>query len=251
MIGNAAGGYQKDIDVFIQSNTSSLFQAFLQTYEKEDILLTSDISIGDLQINISSGHGASIGDSLIIYTDTYYWQVEVKAVATNLITLLLPAFLPFSVADTTIIRGNTNMNGATFPVEYKFGIPGIGQAPVDITSALVIMGHATQGDDGDFGDQSALTNGLLLRKEDGSIFNFGVYRTNRDFRLNNAAIDYSDKGPAGTFGTNIKFFIQGQEHFDQVIRLKYGEFIKAIRQDALNGLNFLRISLIGSYTTGE
>ena len=244
-------GYQKSIDVFVQSNTSNLFQSFLQTYEKEDILLTSDVSVDDTQIQVAAGHGITVGDSLIIYTVNYHWQVEVISVSTNLITLESPSYLSFKVADTTIIRGKTDLNGASTGVTYKFGLPGSSQDPIDINAALLIMGHSTQGDDGDFGDQTALANGLLLRKVNAIKFNLGIYKTNRDFRLNNANIEYSDKGPAGTYGTNIKFFLQGQENFDQVIRLCYGDFLTALRQDDLSGLSFFRISLIGSYTLGE
>lgn len=239
------------VDVYIQSNVSNLFKVFLQTYEKEDITLTSDVSIDDDEINVSSGHGISAGEFLIMYTPNYHWQIEVSAVTDDLITLDHKTFLPFSASETIIIRGSVDINAATTGVTYKFGIPGKKQPPIDISVALFILGHSTEGDDGDFGDQAALTNGLFVRKEGAELFNFGNFKTNRSFRESNAEIVYSDKGPGGTFGTNIKFNIQGQENFDQVVRIGYGDYITALRQDALNGLSYFRISLIGSYTRGE
>jgi hypothetical protein len=79
----------------------------------------------------------------------------------------------------------------------------------------------------------------------------GVYRENRSFRLNNGVIEYSDKAGGGNFGTNIKFKLQGQENFDSVIRLNYGDAVSVKRRDDLSGLSFFKISIIGNYTTGE
>jgi hypothetical protein len=248
-------GYQKEIDNNPQSQTSPLFQYYLQTYEKEDITLTSDAAINDTQINVSAGHGITIGDSLIIYTDSYYHQVRVTNVTTNLITIEAPLFLPFTVADTTIIRGSDQLNvdGSVTPVDFKFNIPGEDIVPIDISTALFIMSHAIAGDDGKFGGISALTNGVLIRKENNRIFNLGVYKQNQDFRFINAEIDYTDKAPAGINGTNIKVPLDSLGSFGQVIRMSYrlndSVFIRV--QDDLTGLTSFRASIIGSYTEGE
>ena len=240
------------IDVFVQSNTSNLFQAFLQTYAKEDITLTADADINDSVINVSAGHGISVGDMLIIYNNDYFHQEEVKAVSTNAITLYSPLYLPFLSASTTIIRGSHNfaVDGTT-PVTLKFGIPSINSDPIDINKAIILMSDATDGDDGTFGGVAALTNGLFLRKENSIAFNLGTYKTNGDFRTRGAEIVYSQKAPAGAYAYNILFYLQGQENFDQVIRIEYGDFLTAKVQDDLTGLLSGYISIIGSYTSGE
>ena len=145
MIGNAPG-YQKEQDVFIQSNTSNLFQAFLQTYDKEDITLTNDISVDDESIDVSSGHGITTGDMLIIYDENYFWQVEALGVTLDNIQLEAPSCLSFSSSSTTIIRGNPDLNvdGSTTGVKFKFGIPSPSGMPIDITKAIIIMSHHTR-----------------------------------------------------------------------------------------------------------
>lgn len=248
-----SGGGKKEYDVFVQSNISNLFHAYLQTYVKEDITLTSAIDIDDSIINVSAEHGITSGQFLIIYTDNYFWQVEVKSVTDNAITLYTPAYLPFAVADTTIIRGSADMdvNGSVTPVIYKFGLPGIIIPKVDITAALILLGHSADGGDNLYGGISALTNGFLIRKENSVPFNFGNYRTNRDFKLFGAHVSPTDKPPAGEYGTEIKFMLQGQENFDQVVRIGYGDYITGTIRDNLSDILYKRMTLIGSYTSGE
>lgn len=249
--GNAPG-YQREQDVFIQSNTSNLFQAFLQTYEKEDITLTSDIDIDDMIINVSASHGITAGKFLIIYNDDYYIQSEVKSVNVNEITLYSPSYLPFLSENTTIIKRSADLNiDGTTPVTFKFGIPSVNLNPIDINAALILLNHTADGGDNLYGGITALTNGFLVRKENSVPFNLGNYRDNRTYKLFNADVKPVDKPPAGIYGTEIKFKLQGQENFDQVIRISYGDFITGLVRDNLSTLLYKRVSLIGSYTEGE
>lgn len=247
------GGGRGEYDVSIQSNTSNLFQAFLQTYVKEDITLTAPIAVDDEVINVSAGHGITAEQFLIIYTDNYYWQVEVKSVSTNAISLYSPAFLPFAVTDTTIIRGSAdlNVNGSVTPVIFKFGIPGANIPKIDINAALIMLAHSADGGDNLYGGIAQLTNGFLVRKENSTKFNFGNYRCNRCYKLYNADVKPVDKPPAGQYGTEIKFKLQGQENYDQVVRIEYGDTITGTVRDNLSTLLYKRMTLIGSYTSGE
>lgn len=244
------------IDVSIQDSTSNLFQYFLQTEVKKDITLTSDVVINDESINVSAGHGITVGDSLVLKTNSYFMQVSVKSVAINVIGLSSPTYLPFTQTDTTITRGSREMavDGSGGDIEYVFTISGANVPPVDISTAIIIMTHATAADDGKFGGMAELTNGVYFRKENTTPYNLGNYKNNQDFRLLNAVVEYTDKAPAGINGTNIKFFINGQENFGQVIRMQYGDTLKAIIRDDLDGsgnLTSFKTSLIGSYTSGE
>ena len=249
------GIWKSTSDVFIQSNTSNPFRAFLQTYDKIDITLTSAIDLDDYIISVSAGHGITAGDILIIYSNNYFWQVIVLSVDTNDIILGAPSYIPFSVVGTTIIRGKRDLNvegTLEAPIDFKFGIPSVHSNPIDISKAIITMGYSvSQGDDGDFGNLTALTNGVLLRKSNAVTFNLGVYRNNQDFKLLGADVTYIDSAPAGDYGLDIVFNIQGQENFDQVIRLYSGGFIHAYVRDDITDLNNFKISLIGSYTTGE
>jgi hypothetical protein len=248
-----SGGGKTDYDVFIQSNTSNLFRAFLQTYVKEDIKLTSNIEIDDSVINVSSGHGITGGQFVIIYTSDYYWQTEVKSVTDDAVTLYAPSYLPFPVEDTTIIRGSVDMNvdGSETPVTYKFGIPCSNIDPIDINSGIILLGHSADGGDDLYGGITALTEGFLIRKIDSTFYNLGNYRENRDFKLFGAKVNPVDKPPAGIYGTEIKFLLQGQENFDQVLRIKYGDYITGLVRDDLSPLTYKRFSILGSYTSGE
>lgn len=240
-------------DVFVQSNVSNLFRAFLQTYEKEDITLSSDAAIDDTQITLTTGHGRASGDYLILYTDDYFIQARAKNVAGDVITLQSPLYLPFPAAATTIVGGKIGMSvdGSVTPVTFKFDIPSQNFDPIDITVVKMAMAHAASADDGTFGGIAELANGLFLRKENSSKFNYGTYKKNLDFRFINADVEYTNKAPSGQNGTNVTIEIQGQENFDQVIRIAFGDTLKAVVQDDLTGLILFSIAIIGSYTAGE
>ena len=113
------------------------------------------------------------------------------------------------------------------------------------------MGHTADSDDAKYGGITALTNGFMIRKENSVKYNLGVFKANRDYKLYNAEVKPTEKAPAGSYGTEIKFKIQGQENYDQVIRFEYGDYLCTYVQDDLSTLLFKKIALIGSYTEGE
>jgi hypothetical protein len=90
---------------------------------------------------------------------------------------------------------------------------------------------STAGDDGDFGNQTALTNGLVLRQNlSTGIFTSAVWKTNGELKLDMFDLPYTDKAPAGAFGMNGRFT-------NKKIDVSYaldgtaGDFLEILRQD--------------------
>lgn len=255
-------GHQKEIDVHIQSQTSQLFQYFLMNEQKMDITLTAPISMDDVIINVSAGHGfiAAAGEYIVIRDGDIFSQAKVISVSTNAITIDMPCAADIP-ATASVIRGNVNMNvnGSITPIDFKYSSNCCGSQnaiiPIDIGKVVITMQHGTNTpDDGKFGGLSALTNGLFFRKENGIRLNLGNYIYNQSFKDVGATVEYTEKAPAGTKGTNIVFDIE--RIFGQVIRMnpRLDEFILAKVRDNLStgaGMAKLAVSLIGSFTSGE
>lgn len=249
------------VDVNIQSQTSNLFQYYLTDEQKTDITLTSAVSPGDEVINVSSGHGftGASGEVLVIRIADQFEQVGVVSVATDAITVDIPIAKTYTVDDTTVVRGNINMNvdGSSTQVLFEYtNDSSLGASvPVDISKVAITIQHGSNvPDDGKFAGITALTKGLYFRKFNGVINNLGNYTKNSDFREVGGIITYSDKAPAGTNGTNIIFDIEGI--FGQVIRLdpNVSDVLCAVVRDDLSasaGISGMTISLIGSFTRGE
>ena len=134
--------------------------------DKTDITLTSAVTKGDTVISVSSGHGfTGAGEYIVIMENGYFIQTKVVSVATDDITIQNETGNAFTTG-ATVIRGSIEMNvdGST-PVEFQFNMRQ-STIPIDIQYIHVtIWNDATAGDDGKFGDLTALTNGLRAVKE--------------------------------------------------------------------------------------
>lgn len=245
------------LDVNVQSQTNSLFQYLIVEEQKTDITLTSAISVDDLVVSVSADHGFSApvdgSEYMIVRNGDVYFQLKVTGVSTNAITVEMPIDNDFPVEGTTIIRGNAHMNidGDTTPTTFKFTMDGA-TTPIDINTIIITMNSgASVPDDGKFGGITALTNGMYIRKVDGSIINLGNYTTNQEFKDVGAIVEYTDKAPSGTNGTTIT--IKFEDVFGQVLRFdpKQDDSLIVYVRDDLSGLSTMTASLVGSYTSGE
>jgi hypothetical protein len=238
-----------------QDQTTPPVQYYLMREDKTDIILASPVNVGDTVFSLASGpsgHGFTAGgEYLSIMQDGAFLQTKVKSVSGNDITLSEPATTPFTL-DATIIRGSVemNINGSVTPNNFQFYLRDA-VVPIDIETAVITMWHTATGDDSHFGDLNALTNGLLFQRSDGTIQNYGLYRSNSDFVELGSKLTYTDKAGGGLFATQIFFDIK--DIYGVALRLNpktADKFIGTV-QDDLTGLARMRVSLMGQYTIGE
>lgn len=254
-------GYQREIDNNPQSQVQPPFRFFLTEYLKEDITLTSKVSLGDEVINVSAGHGFTGSDSdneiIIIWSPYYYLQSRVTGVSTNAISVENPAIHEFSVEGSVVIRGNIGMNvdGSSSPRLFKMDMKNF-IVPIDIATAKIkIYSGALEPDDGKFGGDTGIVNkpeGLhMYRTGDNLNYNFGNYCNNGDFRDTGAEVEYTQKAPAGTYATIVTWDLI--DIFTQEVRFDpraNDKFFANIRGD-LSDNAFMYFILMGSYTSGE
>jgi hypothetical protein len=254
VMGTWQSSHQKEIDVWIQDQTTPPFQYYLMREDKADIILTAIANEGDTIITVSSGHGFTAGGEYVVVQEgDNYTQTKVISVDGNDIEIMSPIANPFTTA-STVIRGVIDMNiNATSDNEFicwmRSGVP------IDIQNVQISIWNASAaGDEGTFGDLAALDHGLRFYKEDGINIPLGSYATNSDFREFGAEVGYTDRaGGGGTYGVHINFDIKN--NYGVVVRLDPNDSdkFKGIVQkgDDLSSLDRLRVSLMGQKTLGE
>lgn len=245
--------HQKEIDIWVQDQVTPPFQYYLMREDKTDITLTSAISKGDTVISVSAGHGFTAGgEYIVIMENDAFIQAKVISVATNDITIKNFVGNPFSTG-ATVIRGSIEMNvdGST-PVDFVFNMRQ-GLTPIDIQYVnITIWNDAAAGDDGKFGDLSALVNGLRVVKENFIDQGLGTYKTNSDFREFGGVVTYNPKsGGGGNFGVDITFDIKKAYGIVLRINPRIPDIFRSTVRDALQTLDRVRISIMGQYTMGE
>lgn len=240
-------------NIHIQDNSQPLFQYFLMQEIKTDILLTSPVAIDDFILNVSAGHGFIVGEFIVLWENNVFEQARVINVNVNQITIDIPSANAFSV-NAKIIRGDISMdvNGSITPIDFIFK-PYNTVYLINICAAIITMQHGINvPDDGKFGGIPQLTNGLYFRQANGKRINLGSYKNNADFRQRGAKVDYSQKAPAGSYGTNIDFTLNDRSRFGQVICIDPmdNDYIFARVRDNLTGLDDMNISLLGNIQIG-
>jgi hypothetical protein len=201
---------------------------------------------------VSSGHGfTGTGEYIAIFQGDFMTQQEVTSVSND--TILLAGVLASALTgEATVVRGSVDMavDGSSTPQLFRFCPRGT--TPIDVqTVHITLWNELAQGDEGTFGDQTALTNGLRVYKKNAILQSLGVYKNNSDFRDYGGEVLYHDKAPAGTYGISIK--IEINDNFGVVTRFdpKIGDEMIAVARDDYSGLPKFKISLLGHHTLGE
>jgi hypothetical protein len=229
------------LDVKIQDQTTAIVDYFL-CRDLLTLTLSTDAVIDEYTITVTDATGVVVGTYVCLQEGERAFQAKILSIATNTLTLDTPLDFSFTTAASVANRNpQLNIDGSsTVQIASLFPIAG---AKWDITRIIMSMTHAAAADDGKFGGISALTSGIVIRKSDGihhTIFNA---KTNGDLRERMFDVTFSDKAPAGQYGTSGRRSFSGQDKNGVVIRLDgdLNEKLEVLIQDDLEGLTSFRI----------
>lgn len=244
---------KQGIDVNIQDQASELLSLFLGEM-KDTVTILSNTSKNDVTLDVeSTGYTPLVGEFICLQEDTKITQAEITAVtpiAGNQYTLGIA--IPLDYAYTTaggcmILNVDMDVNGSGTPVVFQVKPkPG---TRWDITRMMTSMVLTGAGDDGLFGDQTALTNGVYYRKEDSTESNnlFNA-KENADYALEGYDIAYPTRsGGGGSYGMRSRITFAGQSKQGVVIRLDgdtNDSFTATVRDD-LTGIVKFRTKIQG------
>lgn len=250
-------------DVSVQDQTTEIIDLHL-TRLITAITLTVPFNIDATTASVDSAVLPVAGNMVCFKEDTAFYQAEILTVTATGGTgydLLLdsPSDYSFSVAGVCSLRSAAlNVNGSVTPVIFYASPVGLVD-PVnsnkpqkwDIVRVMFQMTDNVSMDDAKFGGLTALANGIIFRKRNGTYKNIFNIKSNADFALHAYDISYSDKAPAGFFGFRSRRTFGGQEKNGVVLRLSAAENDQAqvIVRDDLRGLTKFEAVVQGHIVT--
>ena len=147
------------------------------------------------------------------------------------------------IATTRDLNVDGSGTSQTFSVMNQSNSP----ITVDITRIMFNMTLSTSGDDGKFGNLSALTKGLVFRRTNGDTRNIFNIKTNGELRGLCFDLTYPLRsGGTGDFGMGARYSFAGPDKHDVALRLEPGDSLDIIIQDNLTGLGQYRIVAPGN-----
>jgi hypothetical protein len=217
------------IDNFNQDQSSDRVNLFFHKHLGSPIVLTSGTSIDDKVLNVEAGYTAGVGNLICLKEGTEFYQGTILSNTAATITLDMPLDYAYSAgAVCTATSKHMNVDGSVTPQIFHIQ-PNVGTKWHMNRLIFLIEGTAAM-DAGDFGDQPALANGIVIRKKDGDYQNILNVKTNGDFALEAGpmGVEYDPKPPAGTTAIRIEL-----EFEDVVIELDgdNGDELEIIIQD--------------------
>lgn len=241
-------GVNGGLDVNLQDQTTQPLDFYFSIPDLPNFTtLTNTQSIGDTTVTLDSVTGFTDGTYVGIFcpsADRFYFGTQLGAPAGNVITLDSPLDFAFIAGDNVApLNRELNVDGSTTTViaSVQGGGP-TSTISVDITRLILHVTDATAMDDSKFGGiTGGITNGILLRRNNGVVNNIWNLKTNGE--MGQIAFDkaYDDRAPSGFFGIRMRYTLAGQDKHGVAIRLEPGETLELLIQDDLTPLVSFRL----------
>jgi hypothetical protein len=237
------------MDVFVQDQHTPLIQFPMQVQNLTVTTLTAATVIDARLIQVTDASIFTAGDLItLISEEGRFYQGRVLSKAVNDITVDTPLDYAFQTATTEAISGTDEMSvdGSGTPVTFKVrGKAGSINVPVtlDITRLIGTMLTATAPALDEFGDLTALTNGMVLRSTNGIISNIHNVKTNLEIsaRCYDYDVIVATNPGVGVWGIKWRMTFAGQSKHGVTVRLEADESLDYIIQDDISGLTSLKI----------
>lgn len=247
--GNAVNITNSGLDINIQDQHTLPVHGSFAKLTATPTTLSVEASAGDYTLTVTATTGFVDGAhfELVDAIGTAMHGVQLGAIAGNTITIDRPVERTFAIGATIFpININMRVDGSSTAQVFQFGPIG-SLFEVDITRIMGYIQGGSAMDDALFGDISALTRGILFRKNngDGTYYNYGNAKTNGALAMANYDFTYTPSAPAGSTGARWRGTFAGQNKRGVTIRLGLGESLEWLVQDDLTGLEVLNIMAQG------
>jgi len=231
------------VPVNIQDQTSPLIDLYFAQELTPPKTLAVDVAVPTNQMTLTTVTGFVPGGYVGLFSgvsgESKYYFGTILSVSVNTLTMDTPISFEFEAGDPVAnLNRNMNVNGATTAQIFSIWGGGTGSTLlIDITQVRLLMECATAVDLSLFGNLTALTNGLVLRRSDGVLTNYWNVKRNAEFDLHGIWRPYALLNPAqGIDGAQFTYRMAGPENHGVTIRLGANETLDLIVQDNLGGL---------------
>lgn len=209
--------------------------------------LASDMAIDSYTATVTSATGALVGDCINIRQGSNIFQSVIKNVNGNIITFGSPVDIAFtSGANVCFAEWNLATANASTSARQVFKACPPSGADYHITAISFTITDNIAMDDVKFGGITALTNGIIARRTDGSIANFFLISNNGGFYQYGYDTQYVTRSSGGSlYGFNARKKMS--EVNGAVIELKgsSSDEFQIIVQDNLTDLSEFTVQIHG------
>ncbi len=248
--GEVISSLQNAINVHNADVHRAIFNDFVHRHTGTNTTLSAQATAGDISLSVNSTTGFAIGDYIHLGPLTGSLEpvhLRVTAIVAGT-TLTLDRPLDHTWAASTLVT-QTVVNLASTagtlasPISYKYwAYPGRVE---HVKRFIISMTHTSAGTDDNFGNLSALTNGVVLRvQSDGVVSTYTNWKRNSDLILDMFDIVYTDKAGPSSFG------LRGNGEFNPIGSIAYldgnqGDYVELLVQDNLTALTSFRVKVQG------
>ena len=155
-----------------------------------------------------------------------------------MVTIDTPIDFNYSSGSITFAANyHMNVDGSTTPQIFQVGP--IGESvdlELDITRIMGYLQDDVEMDDAKFGGITALTNGVVLRRNNKYMTNFWNAKSNGELALLTYDFEYAEKAKQGSYAARFRNTYAGPSKHGVTIRLEPGDILEVIIQDDLTDL---------------
>jgi len=240
----------RGVDVNVQDQTTPPVLFRLNQVIGETTLAIAT-SIGDKSVTVTDSTGMVIGQyvSILSAPDNRFYLAKILGISGDIVTLDTPLDFAFPIGSGVAFRNaNMNVNGSVTPQVFSVrGDVADIAAEIDITRIIFSMTCDTVVTFAKFGDLTALTNGIVLRRKNGDYNNIFNIKSNAEIAglMYDMTIYSADNPQQAVDGLNARLTFGGQNKIGVVIRIAAGEDLQLIVQDDLSGLLNFEIMVEG------
>jgi len=245
------------LDINVQDQTTKLIDIRLARTLLGPFALAKDTLPNGNTVTLVDASTINVNDKVGIFQDSsnpasYFGYVVSKS--TNTLTLNMPFDISFDHTNAILYTLENNLSSITASATSKkiYQFYNGSETPIGITRLMYKMITATAGELTEFGDITALTNGVLIRKKkaDGTYQNIYNFRNNSEISL--IAYDfifYDAANPGiGVYGFAARSTFSGQDKHGVAVRLAQDEALEAVVMDNITGITDFKIMAQGHYT---
>lgn len=239
--------------VNIQDQTSRSFSLYFSQDVGAQTTLTTDAVKDAYSISVTTGHGLVAGDDFILrdpVNQKGYTGGVVSVAGANTVNVDRPLDFAYPSASTQVQERAYDLNVDGSGTRQTFSIGGSLTAQLDVTRFIFQMTCTDAPTFGLFGDQTALTRGCVMRKNNGETYNLWNVKTNGD--LANLMYDvsfYSSAHPLAVNGVAGRLTYGGPSKHGVVLRLGANESLEFIVQDDIDALLSFKLIAQGHIVT--
>ena len=243
------------LDVSIQDQTTPTIIADFTSTPVASTTLSGATAIDDTTISVTSATNFVVGQHLTITNPSQirYYFAHITAIVSTTITVDAPLDFAFNSGSAVVVSSDqlaVDGSSTTQIFSIRGGAEGAGAVPVefDCTRIIIMCVCATAVDLTKFGDLTALTNGLVMRRTDGEYHNIFNVHDNGD--IANVMLNWQSfvatKPNEGIDGFVASLTFSGQHEMGVTLRIGPNEDLEFLIQDNLSGLTSLKIIAEGS-----